>query len=365
MIITEVRARTVRLPLDRPVRTSDLVIAHREFVLVDIVSEGGGIGHGLGFTRGGLVAETIETNLAPLLVGHDARLTESAWDRMYRTTRYLGRRGLMMRAISAVDIALWDLKSSSLGVPLWSMLGGAADGVSTFVAGGYYGETVDLDAVEREFADYADAGYVGAKINVGGLTMEQDLERVAAARRGLGTQPELAVDFNGALRDARSAIAWAERLAAYDVTQIEEPFLMDDAPSWRGFRRRSPIAVAMGEDESGRWAFAELVRQDAMDIVRHDATLVGGVSEWMKVAGLALANGLRLFPHWFPEIHVHLAVAVPSCLGVEVVDRESGVMNAHRLVREPLEPVGGRIAAPQRPGLGIAWDWDTIERYTV
>lgn len=365
MIITEVRARTIRLPLDRPVRTSDLVIAYREFVLVDVVAEGGWTGHGFGFTRGGLVAETIETNLAPLLVGHDARLTEGAWDRMYRGTRYLGRRGLLMRAISAVDIALWDLKSASLGVPLWAMLGGAADDVATFVAGGYYGETVDLDAVEREFAGYADAGYAGAKINVGGLAVEQDLERVAAARRGLGARPELAVDFNGALRDARSAIAWAERLAAYDVTQLEEPFLMDDAPSWRGFRRRSPIAVAMGEDESGRWAFAELVRQDAMDIVRHDATLVGGVSEWTKIAGLALANGLRLFPHWFPEIHVHMAVAFPSCLGVEVVARESGVMNAHRLVHDPLDPVHGRIAAPQRPGLGIDWDWDAIERYTV
>ena len=365
MIITEVHARTVRLPLDRPVRTSDLVITHREFVLVDVVAEGGRIGHGFGFTRGGLVAETIRTNLAPLLVGQDARLSELAWDRMYRATRYLGRRGLMMRAISAVDIALWDLKASSLGVPLWAMLGGAADEVDAFVAGGYYGESVDLDAVEREFAAYAEAGYAGAKINVGGLPMEQDLERVAAARRGLGAQCELAVDFNGALRDARSAVAWAERLTAYGVTQIEEPFLMDDAPSWRGFRLRSPIAVAMGEDESGRWAFADLVRHDAMDVVRHDATLVGGVSEWTKIAGLALANGLRLFPHWFPEIHVHLAIAYPGCLGVEVIARESGVMNAHRLVRQSVVPVSGRVSAPQRPGLGIEWDPETIERYAV
>ena len=365
MIIHEVRARTVRIPLERPVRTSDLEIRSREFVLVEVVGAEGVVGRGFGFTRDGPVAELVERNLAPLLVGRDARRIEALWERMYDATRYLGRRGLMMRAISAVDVALWDLKGRALGAPLWALLGGHSEHVPVYVAGGYYREGSDLGALEREFADYRQAGYAGAKLNVGGLSIRDDLDRVDAARRGLGPDLPLAVDFNGALRDARTGVAWAEALAPYRVSQLEEPFLMDDAPSWRGFRSRSRIPVAMGEDESGRWAFAELIRHDALDIVRHDATLVGGISEWIKVAGLALAHNLRLFPHWFPEIHVHLAAAYPSCLGVEVVAPESGIMDVHRLIRNTVAPNDGRAAAPTAPGLGIDWNWEVIEACTV
>jgi D-arabinonate dehydratase len=365
MIIEDVRARTLRLPLERPIRTSDLVIEARELVLVDVELSTGQIGRGFGFTRDGPVARVVEGNLAPLVEGEDARLVEACWHRMYTGTRYLGRRGLLMRAISAVDIALWDAKAQLVGAPLWMLLGGARIEVPAYVAGGYYRAGEGPDEVEREFRSYRDAGYRGAKINVGGLSMEMDLERVAAARRGLGDRAELAVDFNGALRDARSALAWAQALGPYRIDQIEEPFLMDDAASWRGFAERSPIAVAMGEDESGRWAFADLVAHRAMDIVRHDATLVGGISEWTKIAGLALAHNLRLFPHWFPEIHVHLAAAFPSCLGVELVAPESGIMDVHRLMRNPVTAVDGDVVAPSAPGIGVEWNWEVIEACTL
>jgi D-arabinonate dehydratase len=365
MIIEHVRARTVRVPLDRPVETSDLVIDAREFVIVDVHATGGLVGRGFGFTRDGLVAATVERNLAPLLVGEDARLTERLWERMWRATRYLGRRGLLMRAISAVDIALWDLKAQAAGLPLWSLLGGYRERVPAYVAGGYYGPATHPDDVEAEFRGYRDAGYRGAKINVGGLPLAHDVERVAAARAGLGRGPGLAVDFNGALTSAREGVAWAEALAPYGIDFLEEPFLMDDLPALRTFRGQSPIAVAMGEDESGRWAFAELVRLEALDVVRHDATLVGGISEWTKVAGLALAHRLTLFPHWFPEIHVHLAAAYPGCRGVELIAPESGIMNLDRLIANPCTIVDGHVAAPTAPGLGIAWDADAVDRYTL
>lgn len=363
MIIERVLARTVRVPLARPVRTSDLSIDAREFVLVD-VHAGGLVGTGFGFTRDGLVAETVDRNLAPLLLGEDARLTERHWERMWRATRYLGRRGLLMRAISAVDIALWDLKAQAAGLPLWTLLGGYRDRVPAYVAGGYYGPATDPEAVEAEFRGYRDAGYQGAKINVGGLPLERDVERVAAARSGLGATPGLAVDFNGALTSAREALAWARALEPFAIDFVEEPFLMDDLPALRGFRARSPIAVAMGEDESGRWAFADLMRIEALDIVRHDATLVGGVSEWVKVAATALAHRLTLFPHWFPEIHVHLAAAFPGCRGVELIDAASGVMNLNVLVTNPCTLVDGHVAAPTRPGLGVVWDRDAVEAHT-
>jgi D-arabinonate dehydratase len=363
--IEDVSARTLRLPLERPIRTSDLTIETREFVLVEVRVEGGLSGHGFGFTRGGLVAETVEKNLAPLLVGADARFTELLWERMTTSTRYLGRTGLMMRAISAVDIALWDLKGKAAGRPLWSMIGGYRERVPAFAAGGYYGPSTDPDAVHTEFEGYREVGFRGAKLNVGGLTFERDLERVEAARAGLGSERTLAVDFNGALSSAREALGWARALTRFDVAFVEEPFLMNNLPAIRALHASSPVDVAMGEDASGRWAFAELMRPRTLDILRHDATLVGGISEWLKVAGLGLANRVTLFPHWFPEVHIHLAAAFPDSLGVELITPESGIMNFHRLVDNPVTQEGGEAALPDGPGLGIAWNWDAIEEATA
>lgn len=367
MIIESVVARTLRLPLERPVRTSNLVIEHREFVLVEVRPRQTDDlrGYGFGFTRGGLVAETINQTLRPLLEGRDAGAIQARWHDMYMGTRYLGRKGLLMRAISAIDIALWDLKGKALGAPLWSMLGGSSDPVPAFVAGGYYGPGSDPRAIREEFARYRDAGFRGAKLNVGGLALEADLERVAAARDALGDAPALMVDFNGSLHDAKAGLRWAEGLAPFRPTFVEEPFLMDDLPALREFYRRCDLPVALGEDESGRWAFAELMQPRTLDLLRHDATLVGGISEWLKVAGLGLANRIDLFPHWFPEVHVHLAAAFPESMGVELIAPEAGIMNFHELVRNPVSQVGGLAEVPDGPGLGIEWDRDAIEHAVV
>lgn len=365
MKIQGLRARTVRLALEQPIRTSNLTIEAREFVHVEVRSEGGFTGHGFGFTRSGLVAETIEKNIAPIVLGHDARKTEELWERMYLATRYLGRKGLLMRAISAVDIALWDLKGKTANLPLWTMIGGYRERVSAFAAGGYYGLSDDPSDVQNEFRAFRDAGFLGAKVNVGGLSFERDLERVEAARAGLGRDRFLAVDFNGSLGSARDVLAWARALEPFGVEFIEEPFLMDNLPALRALRDRSPIKIAVGEDESGRWAFAELLRTGAVDILRHDATLVGGISEWLKVAGLALSNHLTLFPHWFPEVHIHLAAALPSCMGIEIITPESGIMNLHTLMLNPVVQEDGYATVPAGPGLGIEWNWDAIEQATV
>lgn len=365
MSIVAVRARTVRVPLERPIRTSNLTIEAREFVIAEVHDDGGAVGYGFGFTRDGLVAATIEHNLGPLLVGGDPLLNEWAWATMFESTRYLGRRGLMMRAISAVDIALWDLKGKLLDAPVWRLLGGHRSRVPAFVAGGYYGPATTPGDVAAEFARYRDAGYRGAKLNLGGVSRALDLERVAAARAALGPEVGLAVDFNGALTSVTEAVRWSHDLAPFDIAFIEEPFLMDDRRSLRSLASRLAIPVAIGEDESGRWAFAELLDLGVADILRHDATLVGGISEWAKVAGLALAHRVELFPHWFPEIHVHVAAAFPGCRGVEFIAPESGVMNLHRLLRAPLEPVDGEVEAPRASGLGIDWNWDAVQAATT
>lgn len=361
MIIKEVRAYTLKIPLEQTIYIGNLVIRHRDYVFVEIETDDGLKGHGFGFARDGRVSDCVTTNLRPLLIGREALLVERIWDDLYRSTRYLGRKGMMMRAISAVDIALWDLKGKKAGLPIWAMLGGMSRQVPAYVAGGYYRDGDGLEAIDREYAAYRDAGYHGAKMKVGAASFRDDLQRVERARKALGDRIALMVDFNGVLQTAKEALRFAERLKPYDIAFIEEPFLMDNLPAMREFRAATAIPVAIGEDESGRWAFRELLQQETLDILRHDATLVGGISEWVKVTHLGLAYGKPIYPHWFPEVHIHLAAAFPDCMGVELIPPESRIMNFHRLVRNPVTQKDGYAEAPEEPGLGLDWNWDVIE----
>ncbi|MFD0715557.1 mandelate racemase/muconate lactonizing enzyme family protein [Paenibacillus sp. GCM10027626] len=362
MIVKEVRSYTISLPLDIPIYTSNTTIRQRDFVFVEIETENGLKGCGYGFARDGLIAECITKNLRPLLLGQDALLTEKLWDEMYMNTRYLGRKGMMMRAISAVDIALWDLKGKLAGLPLWKLLGGHDNKVKAYVAGGYYRENQSIDELKKEFLSYREQQFHGAKINVGGLSMKEDLERIQAVRSAIGENMELMVDFNGVLTSAKQAEQFARRVEPYQIKFIEEPFLMDNLSAMQELRARTPIPIAIGEDESGRWPFKEMMVQHCLDIVRHDATLVGGISEWVKVAHLAQAFRIPIFAHWFPEIHIHLASAFPSGIGIELIAPESGTMNFHYLVHNPVKQQNGCALAPEEPGLGLNWNWEAIER---
>lgn len=138
---------------------------------------------------------------------------------------------------------------------------------------------------------------------------------------------------------------------------------MDNLPAMRDFYSRAKIPVAIGEDESGRWAFAELLSPKVLDILRHDATLAGGISEWVKIAHLGLGHRVKVFPHWFPEVHIHVAAAFPECMGVELIAPESGIMNFHRLVHNPVTQRDGVASAPTEPGLGLDWNWEEVERF--
>jgi D-arabinonate dehydratase len=364
MRIASVEARTVRIPLPIPLRTADLEIRERDFALTRVRLEDGTEGVGFTLSRGGLVAESVERNLAPSVLGEDIRMLEALWERCFLTTRYLGRKGLLMRALSSLDIALWDAKSQWMGVPLWSLVGGYQRQLPVYVAGGYYRAEASLAALEKEFAGYRERGYAGAKLNVGGLSLADDLSRVRAARAGWGDGAPLIADFNGALRDVRTALHWAQALRDSGVTIIEEPFLMEHRWAWEGFRERSPLAVAIGEDESGRASMHELLRCKALDIARHDATLIGGVGEWLKVSHLAQAHGVSILPHWFPELHRQLAFATPGCLAIEVVDPNSGVMEWHRLFHGDHDPLSlGELN--EEPGLGVRWNWEAIDRWSA
>lgn len=367
--IRDVRAVAVRVPLLRPVRFATRLVEAREYALVWIEAEDGtvGVGHAYAGTRGGRLLRDIVLELfRPVLVGADATLIDHLWTALYQETLLLGRRGAVLRALSAVDIALWDRLGVATGLPLYRLLGGDRAEVPAYASGGYYTEGDPLASVERELRGHAEAGFDAVKIKVG-RDFALDVERVRVAREALGPARRLALDANNAWRSPHDAIRFARAVERYDPWWLEEPLSADDIAGHAEVARALDLPVATGEIHSTRWDFAALVERRAADILQPDASVVGGVSEWLKVAHLAAAAGLPVAPHWDHALHVHLAAAVGNCLGVEYFFLEGDVYNFDRLVREEvrLRPTGGLLRAPERPGVGIVFDEAAVERYRL
>lgn len=365
MRIQNVRAFTVNIPLEKPIFLGGYRVSAREYALVEIESDTGAKGYGFTFTRGGDVSAAVAKHLKPLLLGENPLMTEKIWQSMYRNTRYNGKKGLLMRAVSAVDIALWDLKGKACGMPVYRMLGGYRDEVPAILACGYYlsGKTVRDLADEVKF--WAERGFKLIKIMAGGAAFREDVERIRAARRALGDDVPLAIDVNGVWTSVKDALDFARAVEDCRLSFIEEPFQPEQLPALKAFAERADRKVAIGEAESGRWAFRDLLSGQAVDILRPDATLAGGISEWMKVAHLASAWDIPLLPHYFPYVHIHLAAAAGNAEYVEFVTTEYGISNFETIVRNRLPIADGIVKVPQDPGLGIELDWERVERFTT
>ncbi len=320
-------------------------------------------GVGYTFSRSGDVAGAIHRNLRGLLLNEDPLLIEKLWEKMYNRTSFLGRKGLLMRAISAVDIALWDLKGQAAELPLYLLLGGYRDAVPALMAGGFYAEGKGLGELAAEVQGYVKEGFRAIKIVFGAGSFQDDLERLRAVREAVGPEVRLAVDLHWSLASPKQALKRARQMEAYDLDFIEDPFPPDNLGALTELVARLSTSVAVGEMESGRWTFLDLLTRRAVDILRCDATVVGGVSEWLKIAALASAYGVPVLPHYFPEVHIHLAAATANSLAVEFIAPES--VNFHAILHEPLKLQNGSVRAPQAPGLGIQWNWQAIERFRV
>jgi D-arabinonate dehydratase len=359
MKIREVHGLTVEVPPRRPATGRGSAETARDYVVAIVETDEGPRGVGYGPARNGEVASVVQRNLRPLLVGEDPLKTELLWERMYVSTRHIGRTGLVMRALSAVDIALWDLRGQVAALPLYKLLGGHRDVIPALASGGYALDA-GVDALAEEMAGYAAEGYAMVKMRVGALAPEDDLRRVQAARAAIGPQTKLMIDVNGAWSQAKPAIKLARQMAECGLAFIEEPFGPDNLPALKAFNSAVDTPVAVGESESGRWAFRDLLVAGAADVLRHDATLVGGISEWMKVTALAAAWNVLVLPHHAPEVHAHLVGAVANALAVEV--RCPRGADLHELVENPIVPEHGMVTLPSRPGLGLMWNWKAVER---
>ena len=365
---TEVESALVRVPLSTPTSFSTRQVLAREFVLVRIGADDGH--RGIGFTyagssAGSVTLAAVRDLLAPVLLGADPFRVGGLWEAMYRESLLQGRTGSAMRALSALDIALWDRNARAAALPLHAMLGGHADGsVAAYASGGYYLEGKTPKMLGRELKGYLDMGFGAVKMKVGRLGLAEEEARIAAAREAIGEHAVLMLDCNNGWNDLGTALRYMKVFEPYDPYWIEEPFLPDDLASHARLAERTDVAVATGEIESGRWRFEQLLESGAADILQPDAVCCGGITEFRRIAQMAASRGVSVCPHAYHELHIHLAASLPNVPYAECFTDDT-IVNFRRLIDTQVEVRDGRLVLPTKPGLGFDWLEDVVAGYAV
>lgn len=361
--IKAIRLSLAFLPLKRPISDAKVLTGRQKpltevaFLFVEIESEGGHHGLGVSYSKRaggpGLYAHARE--IAPNLIGEDPSDIAQLWTKLVWAGASVGRSGLATQAIAAFDIALWDMKAKRAGLPLAKLIGAHKDTVRCYnTSGGFLSSPIEevLDNCQRAVAD----GIGGIKLKVGQPDPMEDLRRVAAVRDALGDFP-LMVDANQQW-DRPTALRIGRVMEQFNLVWIEEPLDAYDAQGHAQLAAALDTPVASGEMLSSAQEHLELIRMDAVDFIQPDAPRVGGITQFLKIMTMAEQKHMKLAPHFFMELHVHLAAAYPHDSWVEHFDWLEPLFNERMTLKD------GRMVVPPRPGIGISLS-DQARAWTV
>lgn len=384
MKITNISTYILRAPLERSFFSSQGKFSERNSLIVKVETDCGIVGWGEGGQYGPPepVQACVEKVLGPRLIGEDPRRRVVHWEESYARTRDFGGKGPFIEAISALDIAFWDITGKAYGQPISELIGGAfRRSIAAYGTGFYYDGIkpllVDEAQLRAECAQKSEAGFDIVKAKIGLLSPRDDLRRLEIIRDAFGSNVNLLVDCNHSYTFATARMMAAE-MAKIEVLWFEEPVVPEDKESYRKLRDVSSVPIAGGEAEYTRFGFRDLILGGCVDIAQPDLCVSGGISEWMKIHALASAVGVSVVPHvWGSSIALAAAVQVlaatpghpytanPLPLINESVLEFDTTENPLRteLIASPFVMTAGRVSVPEGPGLGIEVDEAVLDRY--
>jgi L-alanine-DL-glutamate epimerase-like enolase superfamily enzyme len=363
MKISGVRSSIVHLPADEPLAgAAENPSGTRPIVTVEVDTDDGTSGLGVTYFGGALTGtlKSAVDELGALAIGDDPLRVEAVTAKWRAAAGSAGPGGIFNLALSALDTALWDIRGKTLGLPLWKLLGGARERVPSYASGALM-RGLTLDRVVAAAATLKERGWREMKTQLalpGETTPAKEVERVCRVREAIGPdiklmcdinqrwRPEQAIDIGRRVEDAGVGLFWLE-----DVTTA------DDFPGLARVTRALATPVAGGEYVWGIVPFRHMVEAHAVDVIMIDLVRVGGVTQWLKVAGMAEAFNLPVVSHLIPEVHVHLIGAVPNGLTVEYMPWLMPLFTEVPMLQ------GGELAMPTRPGLGLEFDRAALARY--
>lgn len=366
MKITDVECTMLRLPEVLPIADGT-----QDTLIVRIRTDEGLVGIGEAHTSPWVIKSVIEAptshymarGLKQVVVGEDPRNIRYLWDKMYAFTGVFGRRGVVMHAISAIDIALWDLLGKITNQPVYRLLGGAYRHEIT-----PYASILALGSAEasvKEAVKLVEQGYTAIKFGWNGLgaDLSRDISVVREVRQAVGEEVALMLDV-GAPIPLHKAIELAKKLEDFNVTFLEEPLSPDDFDGYASLTEVSSTPIAAGEKETTRFGFRDLIERGNLDIVQPDIARAGGLTECQRIADLASLRGVTVIPHcWSTDILVaatlHFIASLPECPYLEYCLIDNPIRR--EVTKEHIVPHNGQVAVPQKPGLGVELNEKTLE----
>ena len=361
--------------LNRIGQVSELVVlVHTDEGIIGIGEAHGGSMHYIDNTGVAHISgagSTVSDILKPLLIGENPLDNERLWSKMFGLTYQKGwsqigaTRQQILAAMAAVDIALWDIKGKAANMPVWRLLGGYRNTVPCYVTGGYYQDGKTIDDLTAECKSYVETGYNAIKLKIGGVSVEEDVDRVTAVREAVGPDIDIMVDVNEGY-DVRTAIRAARLLEPLDIRWLEEPVhWYDRIEGLRQVADATTIPIASGEQALTRWDARDLLTRGGIKIMQFDCTRSAGITEVLKIAGMCAAQNVNLALHHDPQVHGHVMAALPNGEILETFPSAARDPIWAELFSVRPEIVNSQMKLLDRPGWGLELNEDTLEKRGV
>jgi L-alanine-DL-glutamate epimerase-like enolase superfamily enzyme len=364
-MISAIETFEARVPLPQALPVGSSRITHRTYSIVKVTTTDGITGVGYCYSRGLPLASIIDTAIAPVALGKSAESPEEVRKMVVAFNWWAAEHGTVTAGISALDIALHDIAGKKAGKSVASLLGSTATELPIYsVVGYHYGK--DESGLEEEIEHALSRGIGSFKIVIGADTPERDARRLKVLRNRVGSTAHIAVDAFRTFKTLDNAVNRVNLIKEFGISFVEDPFLESEGVTAIALREATGVPVSFGESLASSQMAEQVLYYNQVDVLRIDALIIGGVSEFLKAVEYAHKKGKTFATHIHTEIHSQIAAAAPNLYpgGLEYLDPRYEIDLFHHLLIKPIEIRDGKAILSTEPGFGIQWDWEAIKHYS-